>query len=152
MDRNEAADLSKATIRIQYDLVDPPSKVWRALTDPDLLSQWLMPTNIRAEIGHQFTFRTEPRPGWDGIVYCEIIEVIPHERLVYSWRGGSTRKEGGQELDTTVTWNLLPTSQGGTRLLLEHSGFEPEGFAFKAMSQGWGGKIAARMSGFLANM
>lgn len=152
MNPNEAADLAKATIRVQYDLVDPPEKVWRALTDPELLSQWLMPTDIRPETGYRFTFRSEPRPGWDGIVYCEVLEVVPCERLVYSWRGGSSRQEAGQQLDTTVKWILLPTSQGGTRLVLEHSGFEPEGFAFKAMSQGWSGKIAARISGVLANM
>jgi uncharacterized protein YndB with AHSA1/START domain len=152
MIRDAAIDPSKATIQVQYDLPDPPTKVWRALTEPDLLSRWLMPTDIRAEAGHRFTFRSEPRPGWDGIVYCEVLEVIPQERLVYSWRSGSSGQEGGHELNTIITWTLVPTSQGGTRLLLEHSGFEPEAFAFKAMSQGWSGKIAGRMSGVLASM
>lgn len=151
MNWNEAADLETATIRVQWDLVDPPEKVWRALTDPELLSEWLMPTDMRAESGYRFTFRSQPRPGWDGIVHCEILEVIPCERLVYSWRG-SSRNEAGQELDTTVMWTILPTSEGGTRLVLEHSGFEPEGFAFKAMSQGWQGKIAYRITEVIAKM
>ncbi len=151
MNRDEVIDEAKATIRVQYDLAEPPSKVWRALTDPDLLSQWLMPTDIRAETGHRFTFRSEPQPGWDGIVYCEVLEVIPQERLVYSWRGASSKGSGNQ-LDTIVRWSLAPTSQGGTRLFLEHSGFEAEAFAFKAMSQGWSGKIAARMNSILASM
>lgn len=152
MNRNEADDCSKATIRVQYDLADPPARVWRALTDPDLLSQWLMPNDIRAVIGHRFTFRSEPRPGWDGIVYCQVLEVIPYERLVYSWRGGSPKQDGGHELDTTVTWIIVPTSQGGSRLFLEHSGFDREDFSFKALSQGWSGKIAARMSEVLASL
>ncbi len=152
MNRNEAADLTKATIRVQYDLADPPAKVWRALTDPALLSQWLMPTDIRAEVGHRFTFCSEPRPGWNGTVYCEVLEVVPYERLVYSWRSSPSIQEGEHGLNTTVTWSLFPASEGGTRLFLEHSGFEPEAFAFHAMGQGWSGKIATRMSGILASM
>src|SRR5580700_8665490 len=110
-----------------------------------------MPNNIRAELGHQFTFRTQPVPGWDGIVHCEVLEVVPLERLVYAWRGGSKKLDGyGHELDTVVSWTLTPDGRGGTNLHLEHSGFEGESFAFKAMGQGWRGQVAARISDVLA--
>jgi uncharacterized protein YndB with AHSA1/START domain len=135
------------SIVVDYDLPEPPAKVWRALTEPALLEAWLMPNNIRAEAGHQFTFQAPPMPGWDGVVDCEVLEVVPEQRLVYSWRGGSIKLDGyGREVDTVVTWELSPKPDGGTSLRLEHSGFDPESFAFKALNQGWRGKIAARIA------
>lgn len=147
MSENQA----KQSIIVDYDLPDAPEKVWRALTDPKLLEAWLMPNDIRAEVGHLFNFRTQPAPGWDGIVHCEVLEVVPQQLLVYAWRGGSKKLEGyGHELNTVVTWKLTPTSDGGTRLHLEHSGFDPASFAFKAMGEGWRGKIAERISKVLS--
>ncbi|HEY2646107.1 MAG TPA: SRPBCC domain-containing protein [Candidatus Acidoferrales bacterium] len=62
-------------------------------------------------------------------------------------RGGSKKLDGyGHELDTVVTWGLTPTADGGTRLHLEHSGFDPQSFAFKAMGQGWRGKVAEKIT------
>lgn len=151
MNLNQAAKMSGAVIRCEYDLTERPSKVWRALTDADLLSVWLMPNDIRAEVGHRFTFRGQPRPGWDGIIHCEVLEVVLEQRLVYSWRGGSSQQDTANHLDTVVAWTLMPTAEG-TKLLLEHSGFEPEGFAFQAMSQGWKGKVAQRLNDMLSRM
>lgn len=139
------------SIVVECDLPDPPERVWRALTDPDLLAAWLMPNNFRAEVGARFQFRTAPAPGWSGIIECEVLDVMPHRLLVYSWRGGSKSIGGyGHELDTVVTWKLAPLENGGTRLCLEHSGFDPEGFAFKVMGQGWKRKISERITQVLA--
>src|SRR5262249_37620569 len=60
-------------IRLDEFLAHPPARVWRALTDPDLLARWLMPNDFRPAAGHRFTFRTDPRPGFDGIVHCEVL-------------------------------------------------------------------------------
>jgi uncharacterized protein YndB with AHSA1/START domain len=141
----------KRSIIVEYELPEAPKKVWRALTEPKLLEAWLMPNDIRAEVGHRFNFRAQPVPGWDGTVYCQVLEVVPEQRLVYAWRGGSQNLEGyGHELDTVVTWQLTPTPDGGTLLRLEHSGFDPDSFAFKAMGQGWRGKLAERITQALA--
>ena len=116
-------------IVVDYDLPGPPAKVWRTLTDPALLGSWLMENDIKAEVGHQFMFRSTPMGDWDGTVRCEVLEVVPLERLRYSWRGSS--------LDTTVTWTLTATASG-TRLHLEHDGFtEANAFAFDMMGKGW---------------
>ncbi len=137
----------RQSIVVENDLPDPPEHVWRALTDPQLLEAWLMPNNIRAEVGARFQFRTAPAPGFSGVVECEVLEMVPHRLLVYSWRGGSKAAEGsGNELDTVVTWRLTPLDSGGTRLYLEHSGFDPDSFAYKAMSQGWKGKVNVKIS------
>ncbi len=136
----------RQSIVVENDLPDPPEHVWRALTDPQLLEAWLMPNNIRAEVGARFQFRTAPAPGFSGVVECEVLEMVPHRLLVYSWRGGSKAAEGsGNELDTVVTWRLTPLDSGGTRLYLEHSGFDPDSFAYKAMSQGWKGKVNVKI-------
>ncbi len=146
MSENQAAK-EKQSIIVEYDLPDAPKKVWRALTEPKLLEAWLMPNDIRPVVGHRFNFRAQPVPGWDGTVYCEVLEVVPEQRLVYAWCGGSQKLEGyGHELDTVVTWELTPTADGGTRLHLEHSGFDPDSFAFKAMGQGWRGKVAEKIT------
>jgi len=132
---SDAKASEKRAIVVEYQLSAPPRKVWRALTEAKLLESWLMPNDIQPEVGHCFTFRTAPAPGFDGIVQCQILEVEPNSRLVYSWRGGP--------LDTTVTWTLKPASTGGTDLRLEHAGFGPEhGMAYDLLKEGWREKAA----------
>jgi uncharacterized protein YndB with AHSA1/START domain len=142
MSEQPIVSAEKLSITADYDLPEKSDKVWRALADPTLLAQWLMPNDIRAEVGHKFNFHAPPIGGWDGIVHCEVINVIPEQLLAYTWRG--------HNLDTVVTWTLKPGASGGTHLHLEHSGFDGESFAFKAMSQGWRGKIADRLTQILA--
>jgi uncharacterized protein YndB with AHSA1/START domain len=147
----ERAARRTESIVVEDDLPDSPEQVWRALTDPKLLERWLMPNNIRAEVGARFQFRTGPGPDWSGVVECEVLEVVPHGLLVYSWRGGSKKTEGyGHQLDTVVTWRLTPLESGGTRLSLKHSGFDPDSLAFKAMGQGWKRKVSEKISEVLA--
>ena len=140
------------TIVVDYELPVPPAKVWHALTDPELLAAWLMPNDIQPKVGHRFTFRAPPSPGWDGVVQCEVLAVEPTTRLVYSWRSGSSASERYTALDSTVTWTLAPTASG-TRLHLEHSGFEPaNSFAFENMNKGWRGHIAERLADVAAKL
>jgi uncharacterized protein YndB with AHSA1/START domain len=125
------------TFVCDYELPKPPEKVWRALTDPKLLSAWLMENDIKPEVGHKFKFRAQPMPHWDGIVHCEVLECLPRQKLVYSWRGGT--------LDTRVTWTLTATASG-TLLRLEHAGFtDKDKFAWEGMSKGWSGHVADRL-------
>jgi uncharacterized protein YndB with AHSA1/START domain len=132
---DEAERKDKRSIIVDYQPSAPPHKVWRALTEPQLLGNWLMPNDIKPEVGHRFTFRTTPATGFDGIVQCEVRKVEPNSQLVYSWIGGS--------LDTTVTWTLRPSSTGGTDLRLKHAGFGPEhGMTYDMLSEGWRKKAA----------
>jgi uncharacterized protein YndB with AHSA1/START domain len=128
------------TIHVDEFLAHPPARVWKALTDPVLLAKWLMPNDFRAVVGHRFTFLTDPRPnvGFDGVVHCEVLAVEPERLLRISWRGGT--------LDTTVTWTLAPEGRG-TRLFLEHDGFDPDDptqqFSRRIMDGGWRSKVMA---------
>jgi len=95
----------------------PPTRVWQALTDPKALTEWLMENDFEPIVGHRFCFRTKPMPGFDGVVRCEVVEIDAPRRLVYTWQGGGMRQS------TLVTWTLEEIAEG-TRLRLEHTGFE----------------------------
>ena len=98
-----------------------PEHVWRALADPRALAAWLMPNDFEPRVGHSFTFRTKPAPGFDGTIYCEVTDLDPPRRIGYTWRGGPGRGRP-LTLDTHLSFTLEPVP-GGTRLRLEHTGF-----------------------------
>jgi uncharacterized protein YndB with AHSA1/START domain len=148
------ANEDTGSIVVEYDLAHSPAKVWRALTDSKLVASWLMPNDLEPVLGHRFTFRAQPIPGWDGICHCEVLAVEPERLLRYTWRGGSGDTPNyGSRLDTVVTWTLTPTASGGTLLKLVHSGFTPKNvYAFEMMSKGWRGKIAERIREVVASI
>lgn len=120
--------------------------LWRVLTTPELVGRWLRmtPEGFDAVVGNRFTYRTTPAGQWDGLIHCEVLEVVPHERLVYSWKGGHADNVGyGSLLDLVVTM-LLEPAESGTRLRVIHSGFElPRNeTAYRNMSGGWTGVVA----------
>lgn len=118
----------------------PAEKIWKALTTGALISRWLMaPTGFEPVKGKRFTFQTKAGGAWDGVIHCQVLEVIPNERLVYRWQGGHEDNIGyGAPLDTVVTWTLSPTANG-TRLRLVHAGFvvPRNKSAFEIMGGGW---------------
>ena len=126
------------SIRHRTFFNQPPARVWEFLTQPELLGQWLMKNDIQPVIGHHFTFRSQAYPAidFDGNVYCEILEIVPEKKIVYTWRCGP--EPGKITLDSTVSWMPIPKNQG-TELLLEQTGFKgPENLSiFEAMNQGW---------------
>jgi uncharacterized protein YndB with AHSA1/START domain len=134
--------LKIATQDIVVDEVFPhaPETIWKALTTGDLIARWLMPPEgFRAVVGNRFIYRTTPAGAWDGAIRCEVLEVVPNERLVYSWRGGHEANIGyGSKLDTVVTWTLARV-ENGTRIRVVHSGFElpRNDTAYRNMSDGW---------------
>jgi uncharacterized protein YndB with AHSA1/START domain len=126
------------SISFEFDLRHSPEKVWRALTDPVLLAEWLLPiVGLELEPGAAFTFSTQPYPGWDGIVSCRILEIEARKKLSYTW--------SVPFLETVVTFTLTPTASG-TRLALVQSGFKPgQKREFGGARYGWnlmGGKLA----------
>jgi uncharacterized protein YndB with AHSA1/START domain len=124
----------------------PPAAVWKALTTPALMARWLhmAPDGFTPEVGSRFTYKTTPAGAWDGTIRCEVLEVIPNQRLVYSWRGGDAGNVGyGSLLDTIVTFTLERVD-GGTRLRAVHSGFvlPRNETAYRNMSGGWSKVVA----------
>lgn len=138
---------------IKWYFPHPAEKVWECLTNPELVSQWLMKNDFKPIVGHKFNFYTKPIPkmGFDGIVYCEVLEIVPGQKLVYTWKGGP--KPGVIGLDTVLIWTLSREGEG-TRVVLEHSGFK--GFknliASVFMEAGWKKNIPRRMGKLLDEM
>ncbi len=135
----------KRDLKFEAVYPHPPEKVWRALTDPHAIAQWLMPNDFQARLGHKFMFTSKPQPGWDGKTYCEVIELDPPRCLAYTWRGGP--------IDTVVRWRLEPSAEG-TRIVLEHTGFK----GIKAlmvsaiMGSGWKGIVSKNILAVLDRM
>jgi len=117
-----------------------PETLWKILTTGALIGRWLMePRGFAPVQGTRFTFQTKPAGAWDGTIHCEVLKVIPNERLVYAWRGGDESNRGyGSRLDTIVTFTLAKVPEG-TRLTLVHSGFvtPTNDTAFQNMRDGW---------------
>lgn len=125
------------SISFEVDLQHLPAKVWRALTDPALLTEWLLPViDLKLERGAAFTFKAQPQPGWDGVVNCRYLEIEAQRKLSWAWVVG--------DIDTVVTCTLTPTA-AGTRLSLVQSGFKPQQKQnFNGARYGWkmmGGKL-----------
>ena len=125
------------SLALEFDLHHLPEKVWRALTDPVLLTEWLLPVvGLKLEPGAAFMFKTQPYPGWDGVVNCRVLEIETHRKLSYTWCVPF--------LDTVVTFTLTPTASG-TRLSIVQSGFKPDQKReFGGARYGWkmmGGKL-----------
>jgi uncharacterized protein YndB with AHSA1/START domain len=134
---DKTAPSQSGSLSFEFDLHHSPEKVWRALSDPALLAEWLLPVaDLDLEPGAAFTFKAQPQPGWDGIVNCRVLEVEPKRKLRLAWVVG--------DMDTVVTFTLTPTASG-TLLSLVHSGFKPDQKQnFGGARYGWklmGGKL-----------
>ncbi len=117
-----------SAIHLVEDYPYPPATVWRALTDPEVVPRWTAtgagarPVGFSTEPGTRFQFVGKPKPGWDGIVNCQMLEAIEPSLLRFSWTDN-----GGGDV-TEVVYRLTPEGHG-TRLDYEHTGFTgPGGF------------------------
>ncbi len=126
-------DTRTTSLSVDQFIAASPAKVWRGLTEPALLARWWAPGDIAATVGHTFHLQM---PGW-GSVPCEVLQVDPPRRLVYTFA------------DWTLTWRLVAEGHG-TRLLLEHSGFDLDDKrsrdAFERMGPGWRDDVLPRLA------
>lgn len=104
-------------IHREIHLAAPVARVWGFLTEPGKVARWLMDSDIEAVEGGRFRFTCEPSGGWDGVIRCQVKEVIEHERLSYTWNANDIGAE------TLVTFELEAASDG-TRLILTHTRFQ----------------------------
>ncbi|OCP35491.1 SRPBCC family protein [Ensifer sp. LC163] len=100
------------TVVVEREVPYPAEKIWRALTQPHLIEEWLMKNDFRPDRGHRFNLTAD----W-GAVDCQVQAVEPNKSLCYKW--------DTKDLKSVVTWTLTPTG-AGTRLRMEQAGFRPD--------------------------
>jgi uncharacterized protein YndB with AHSA1/START domain len=114
---------------VEREIPFPPEKIWRALTQPHLIEEWLMKNDFKPIVGHSFTLRMDPVPNWNGVIDCEVVAVEPNKTLSYTW--------GAMGTGTVVTMTLTPTATG-TVLRVEQTGFRPDQPQnFQGAKYGW---------------
>ncbi|HEY0917953.1 SRPBCC family protein [Devosia sp.] len=113
-------ELSNETlsVSVERDIPHPPERIWRALTQPHLIAEWLMQNDFQPVAGHRFTLRGD----WGGVLDCEVLAAEPHRALSYTWN--FAHEDPAYDLRSVVTFTLTPTATG-TRLRLEQTGFRP---------------------------
>ena len=119
------------SVIVERELAFPAEKIWRALTQPHLIEEWLMKNNFKPVVGHRFNLRRDPKPDVSVVVDCQVLEVEPNKTLSYTW--------AAYGLESVVTFTLTPTSTG-THLRMEQSGFRPDQEqAFRGAKAAWRG-------------
>jgi len=117
------------SIVIEREIPHAPEKIWRALTEPHLIEEWLMKNDFAPVVDHKFNLRGD----W-GAVDCQVKEVEPMKTLSYTW--------AAYGLESIVTWTLTPSAKG-VKLRMEQKGFRPDQEQFYQGAQaGWQGFLA----------
>lgn len=118
------ASTETRTVVVEREIAHAPEKIWRALTQPHLIAEWLMKNDFVPVAGHRFGLSAE----W-GSLNCEVLEIEPHTTLSYTWNG--------MGLESVVTWTLAATA-AGTRLRMEQTGFQADQkLAYHGAKAGW---------------
>jgi len=126
------------SVIVEREIAHPPEKIWRALTQPHLIEEWLMKNDFKPVVDHRFNFGAE----W-GVLDCQVLEVEPNKTLAYTWNGLG--------LESTVTWTLTAAG-AGTRLRMEQIGFKPDqNLAYHGAKAGWP-QFLGRLEEVLARM
>ena len=115
---NQAEAETRSAV-VEREFPHPPEKLWRALTQPHLIQEWLMRSDFAPVVGHRFRMSGD----WGGVLDCEVLEIEPNERLSYTWN--FAHEDPAFDLESVVTFTLSPTGSG-TRLRMEQTGFRPE--------------------------
>lgn len=119
------------TVTVEREISHPPEKLWRALTQPHLMEEWLMKNDFQPSVGHKFKLRGE----WGGVLDCEVLEIEPNRTLAYTW--DFNHEDPAYALKSVVTFTLTPTASG-THLRMEQSGFRSDQKqAFGGAHAGW---------------
>jgi len=104
---------------VEREFPHPPEKLWRALTQPHLIEEWLMKNDFKPAVGLRFNLSGE----WGGVLDCKVLAVEPHKTLSYTW--DFNHEDAAFNLKSVVTFTLTPTSTG-THLRVEQAGFRPD--------------------------
>ena len=113
-------------VRLQRTVPASPNLVYRAWLEPERIRQWLAPGSLevtRAEVDEQVGGRYRiwqgNADGEQGGFECEILELVPDRRIVFSW-GFVGPERAALSMDSQLTITLEEAAGGGTTLTLLH--------------------------------
>ena len=120
-----------------------PAKVWRAITEPEMLKQWMAPSDVfkvpvaeaDVRVGGRYHIVMNAPDGEVHDVSGVYREIVPNKKLVYTWAWKST-----PERQSVVTIELRAAGSG-TELTLRHEQFA-DADARDHHQQGWMGCLA----------
>jgi uncharacterized protein YndB with AHSA1/START domain len=119
------------SVVVEREMPHPPEKLWRALTQPHLMAEWLMKNDFQPVVGHRFNLRGD----WGGVLDCEVLTIEPNKSLSYTW--DFVHDDAAFNLKSIVTFTLTAT-RTGTHLRVEQSGFRPnQKQALGGAKHGW---------------
>ena len=119
------------SVIVEREFAHAPDKLWRALTQPHLIEEWLMKNDFAPVVGHRFNLRGD----WGGVLDCEVLAIEPGRSLSYTW--DFANDDPAYALRSVVTFTLTPTATG-THLRMEQAGFRPDQKqAFGGAKVGW---------------
>jgi uncharacterized protein YndB with AHSA1/START domain len=128
---------SLAPLVLRAEVSTDPAATWSALTDPAIVEQWFTHATPVGAVGDPY----ELDFGDGDVMRGAILEVVPGDRLVYSWGWGDTAP-GAR---TRVTWTIA-VSQDGTLVTLTHDGWTEAGLVAAERDEHaryWEGYLAA---------
>lgn len=119
------------SVVVEREFPYPPEKLWRALTQPHLIEEWLMKNDFAPVVGHRFNLRGD----WGGVLDCEVLTIEPSRKLSYTW--DFANDDPAFALKSVVTFTLTRTA-AGTHLRMEQVGFRPQQKqAYGGAKHGW---------------
>ncbi|MDC8004143.1 SRPBCC domain-containing protein [Aureisphaera galaxeae] len=132
---------------IEHEYNAPLELVWRALTEKELMTKWYFDvSDFKPEVGFKFHFEGGEKDK-RYMHLCEVVEVIPHEKLKYTWQ-----YEGYEGL-SYVTFELSSSGEK-TKLKLTHEGLEtfvlPD-FSKESFTGGWKFLLHESLKEYLEN-
>jgi uncharacterized protein YndB with AHSA1/START domain len=117
---------TKPSLTLKRRINAAPAKVYAAWTDPEKIVAWFGPGKVKQgsmqaetdlRVGGRYSISFEATDGEKFKVGGVYREVVPHERLVFSWAWHST-----PERESLLTISLKPDG-AGTLLTLHHEQF-----------------------------
>jgi uncharacterized protein YndB with AHSA1/START domain len=113
-------------VRLERVIPAPPHEVYRAWLEPALLRQWMAPgfdvsrAEVDARVGGHFRIWHADHGVERGGFECEILELVPDERLVFRWGFVGPERTAGPVYDSLLTITLQAAKGDATTLVLLH--------------------------------
>src|SRR5437762_3315870 len=94
------------SVVVEREMSHPPEKLWRALTQPHLIEEWLMKNDFKPAVGHRFNLRGD----WGGVLDCEVLAIEPNKALSYTWN--FKHEDAAFNLQSVVTFIANSVAMG----------------------------------------